>query len=754
MGDYKAALDLAKEGTENLSGSLDQVAVASGIAFAALSAQVYLSVKAFNEQERAVNEVNQALQNQGIYTDALSESYQKTAKAIEEKTGVDAAQILTAQASAQAILGQKKITAELTQGVVDFAARTKTDVNEAFNLIAKGVSGNSALLKRYSIDLGDATTTEEKLAKVTEVLNRQNGGFAESIANSSGSTTKLTRSFDDLEKALGDRLAPAFDAIVKGITEFFNFITNNKPILDFIASVTLAATVVTAFITAASVGATVFLQIKTAIAAAGLAAEAASIGFRLLAGATGIGLLLVIGTELYLNWSTIFPKMQQIYKAFVDFVIGSSAALGTVLDGVIHFDGAKIKAGLDQWAEVFKKSYDEVVAKIEPQLKTPSPKSQTQEPGKKSAADEEAARKKTLQANALAAEKAQNELLRLEDEGASKERIELKKQEIALLQALSNEDHRKQFDELKKQLDLNKTLQDSASKLDYSREEAIHDEILAKNDAYQSMSLEQQRAFVQKYNQDLKNGFVTRVNVVEEAAKKEADAQKKANNQFLLDQQKFGTTYAAINMATHSAVYEGTKNAFSNLADLEGSSNDTLKQIGKVAAIANIVVKTAEAAMSIYAGFATIPIIGPVLGVAGAAAAVAFGAEQVGKVQGAAQGGLIEGGTPGKDSVPMMAQQGELVAPRQNFEEVVGSVAAQRSGAKLSGGSSNNSDMVGLLQNISDKLDQRGAGTNLTIQGDVIGDPTFMEVFVRKLSDALEFGNGKLYGINAGPRFT
>jgi hypothetical protein len=82
--------------------------------------------------------------------------------------------------------------------------------------------------------------------------------------------------------------------------------------------------------------------------------------------------------------------------------------------------------------------------------------------------------------------------------------------------------------------------------------------------------------------------------------------------------------------------------------------------------------------MDIYAGFATIPIIGPALGIAGAAAAVAFGAEQIGTVTSAAQGGLITGGIPGIDSVPVLAQAGELVAPRQNYEEVVGSVAAKR----------------------------------------------------------------------------
>jgi hypothetical protein len=82
--------------------------------------------------------------------------------------------------------------------------------------------------------------------------------------------------------------------------------------------------------------------------------------------------------------------------------------------------------------------------------------------------------------------------------------------------------------------------------------------------------------------------------------------------------------------------------------------------------------------MNIYAGFSTIPIIGPALGIAGAAAAVAFGAEQTGQVLAANKGGLVSGGVPGIDSVPAVLTPGELVTPKSNFEEVVNAVAFQR----------------------------------------------------------------------------
>ena len=52
-------------------------------------------------------------------------------------------------------------------------------------------------------------------------------------------------------------------------------------------------------------------------------------------------------------------------------------------------------------------------------------------------------------------------------------------------------------------------------------------------------------------------------------------------------------------------------------------------------------------------------------------------------ITGFAEGGAVEGGIAGMDSVPVLAQRGEIVAPRQNFEEVIGSVRAQRAAEEL-----------------------------------------------------------------------
>lgn len=163
--------------------------------------------------------------------------------------------------------------------------------------------------------------------------------------------------------------------------------------------------------------------------------------------------------------------------------------------------------------------------------------------------------------------------------------------------------------------------------------------------------------------------------------KQRIDLQKKTNETFLKEQIKFGTSFAAINKVINSDQIQGAKSATGELVALQQSENSTLKKIGKAAAVAQITIKTAESAMNIYRGFSIIPFIGPALGIAGAAAAVAFGAEQIGKVVSAQRGGLIEGGIRGRDSVPALLEPGELVVPRQNFDEVISAVQGARNQA-------------------------------------------------------------------------
>lgn len=86
------------------------------------------------------------------------------------------------------------------------------------------------------------------------------------------------------------------------------------------------------------------------------------------------------------------------------------------------------------------------------------------------------------------------------------------------------------------------------------------------------------------------------------------------------------------------------------MASATSSKSKEVAAIAKAMAIYNVVLKSSEAAMSAYAALAGIPIVGPGLGIAAAAAALAYGAEQAQNIANT-QPALAEGGivpaTPG-----------------------------------------------------------------------------------------------------------
>lgn len=105
---------------------------------------------------------------------------------------------------------------------------------------------------------------------------------------------------------------------------------------------------------------------------------------------------------------------------------------------------------------------------------------------------------------------------------------------------------------------------------------------------------------------------------------------------------------------------KNAQKAASELVALQNSKNKQLAAIGKAAAIFQITVDTASGAMSAYKALAPIPIVGPALGAAAAAAVIAYGAERVSQVTSAS----YAVGTPNIPQDHMaMVHAGEMIIP-------------------------------------------------------------------------------------------
>jgi len=160
---------------------------------------------------------------------------------------------------------------------------------------------------------------------------------------------------------------------------------------------------------------------------------------------------------------------------------------------------------------------------------------------------------------------------------------------------------------------------------------------------------------LQELNELIEQAHITRA----EAAKTAADDEI-AENKRIADAEKSifeERTSAMGQMATDfGALYEAT-----------GSKRKEFLIAQKAAAIAETIMSTYSAAQKAYAAFVELPIIGPALGIAAAAAAVAAGLARVELIrrQSVAEGGEIGGRSPHAkaDNIPIWATAKEWMMP-------------------------------------------------------------------------------------------
>jgi hypothetical protein len=168
--------------------------------------------------------------------------------------------------------------------------------------------------------------------------------------------------------------------------------------------------------------------------------------------------------------------------------------------------------------------------------------------------------------------------------------------------------------------------------------------------------------------------------------------------------------------------FETVKGALGNLSTLMASEDRKAFEIGKAAAIAQATIDTISGATAAFTSLAGIPFVGPALGTAAAAAAVAAGVMRVNQIQatnfnpkGAAEG------VSGAFTEPLITtlQPQEIVVP-QKFSEGIRRGDYSLSGA---GGSGGNTYQV-------------------IIQGDVIGVPRddFMQDLGQKFNELIQSG--------------
>lgn len=471
----------------------------------------------------------------------------------------------------------------------------------------------------------DFETFEKAFDSLSDKGGAAFGGIEKQSKTLSGVISTLKDNFFLLAADIGKEFLPVAKTLAESLTGIFQFIRDNPAIKTLARDFLIAGSVLTGIIASVTAGALAFRKLSAALEIANIALKLVGLSVKSLVGATGIGLLVIIIAEVALNWEKIWPRAQLVFENFSKNTLKILGNLAGAFSSLIRFDISGVKKNVSQLTDILTKGFSELpdTSKDLAEKTTPDPD--------------------IVAARLLAAEQKKEEARQREIQGI-----------------LEQEGLRKELAEQFFQEGLDK--------------QAELQEIL------NQIKTEQNEAELQRLKTQLKLETQARLETLNEQRKNEQAAQVR----FIKDRIEFGQTIAVINDTINNTRVQSFKKASGDLVQLQQSENATLKAIGKAAAVAQITIQTAEAAVNIYSNFQRAIPFPPVsipLGIAGAAAAIAFGAEQIGKVTSAQTGGIVPQLNPGLgDRQPALLEAGELIVPRQNFDEVINAVASNRGG--------------------------------------------------------------------------
>lgn len=579
----------------------------------------------------------------------------------------------------------------------------------------------------------------ELVAQALEVANKEtrnatalNDEAEKAYATLNSEKEKLVNTATNLASRIGEQLAPAIKNIIIDTTNFLKRVqTLDAGIIESIASFLKWGAIISgivAGVTAAGLAIVKISGIIAALSAAFLPATIAASGFWValtgpiglaVAGlaAVGAGVAFVVSKlnsaekpETLIEINKELDKLQQkrdeLQKGNIRTGVVDTNAIKEIDDQVKKLEElrqAKIRAsedfgtgsllvrpeadqGVNLGAEAF--GLDKPIqAPLLPEQDTSGELSKKVEKDLNEVnnivdakTQERIDRLKAANANLLEIQKARAEQETEEEKKVAQRKVEIE-QEKAQASQITNQEERAAALEnlnLKYAEEIAEIERFEAGKEERQRARLERQALL--DQEFKNLSKEQQALFDEEDLTRLQEKILTEDEIKQRQKEQEIEQRLRDRELLIAEEQQFGKTFAAIKAFFRQEEIQGVRNASQQLVQLTNSRNETLKGIGKAAAATNAAIATSEGAIKAYSSLAGIPIVGPGLGVAAAAALVAYGVEQQSRILAANTGGLVPSslGRAGVDSVPAMLTPGEVVTPTQNYDELINSVAAQR----------------------------------------------------------------------------
>jgi len=230
MDRIKSSVGLLGSSLSELGGGFASVGsvmtgfAAGGVAGAAISALGQVaeglewSIKEATDSEQALKNLSEAVERSGTAWTS-----------VEGKTREYLLQLqATTTYSDEALAGmvERLLTFGMTYeqamnaagAALDLAAAKHMDLESAASLVGKAVDGNTAILKRYGVDVEVAKDATDKFTPVIAALNEQFGGAAQAQAQTyAGIQERLKNATSELGEKIGGILLPSLASITEAM---------------------------------------------------------------------------------------------------------------------------------------------------------------------------------------------------------------------------------------------------------------------------------------------------------------------------------------------------------------------------------------------------------------------------------------------------------------------------------------------------------------------------------------------------------
>lgn len=258
-------VDNFRSKVENMQPVFQKMAAVGTASFVAISAIAVKGVSAYAAAERASRQLEHAVVDVSKGTAEQVKQIDEVSMALEKKAGIDADSLKMGAAQLSTFGLQSASVVKLTKSLADFTvnqnglnASADQYVSSA-NIIAKALNGQFGVLEKSGIRFTEAQQKlilfgqeSEKVAALQEGLNQNLRETTDTVGGVDLAMAKLSRTTENIEKAIGKALIPALDKIKAKLQPFIEKISqwaeNNPELVANILLVTGAVAGLTAVI--------------------------------------------------------------------------------------------------------------------------------------------------------------------------------------------------------------------------------------------------------------------------------------------------------------------------------------------------------------------------------------------------------------------------------------------------------------------------------------------------------------------------